>query len=177
MKSRDVFLSWDFAVSLAVAAGICFWLPNMISNAFAKDLYAIGISVLSIVFSVFFAALAIIISAGDNDFISFLQKGNLYSSLIQFFRFTLFLLLLSLCGSIAIYAFTSNSLDLKIITQPKWYFVIFTFFFVYSLAATCGSVGDALRYAERRVQYIERTNAKEKFVGTKHEADSGHDNT
>ena len=77
MSFRAVVVSWDFILSLAIAATFGFWLPLWVPNELTKDYYGIGISVLSIVFSLFFAALAVVITASDDDFVMFLEAHGI----------------------------------------------------------------------------------------------------
>src|SRR5262245_61894272 len=100
MKIRSVLMSWDILAAAIIAVVLYFVLPDRVNNAFASTLYGVGITVLSIIFSVYFAALAIIISSGDNDFIHFLEEKGSYTRLINSFRFSLILLFVSLISSI-----------------------------------------------------------------------------
>ena len=62
MTWKSIFYALDLwaALLIAVVSGILF--PHWIKTDFAKDLYGVAIGVLSIIFSVFFAALAIIMA-------------------------------------------------------------------------------------------------------------------
>lgn len=154
MNIRIVLFSRDTAAAL-IAAAVLYWaLPEQISNAFAKDLYGVGISVLSIVFSVFFAALAMIISSGDDDFIRFLDEHNLYSELLDFFRWTLLSLFSALLLSAFLYTLTLIWTEARFTTQSKGWMALFAFFFAYSLFATFGSSVDAVKYAHRRCLHL-----------------------
>jgi hypothetical protein len=159
MRISRVFLSWDFALSLLAAVATVFFCPSLISMSMAKDFYSIGVSVLSIVFSVFFAALAIIMSSGDNEFITFLHEDGTYSEIIWSFRFTIIILFVSLLGSLAEYAYVGFRLAHKAEWQSKWFLVIFVGYFTYSLFAVALSVLDAIKYSSVRVRYL---NSKKK---------------
>ena len=89
MKLRDVFISLDFIFAIIISIIVYFLFPAFIPTKFAQEVYNIGISILSIVFSVYFASLAIIISSSNDDFVSFLEDGGEYSRIIKIFEFSL----------------------------------------------------------------------------------------
>ncbi len=60
-------------IVLAIVSAI--FLPSCVSNDLVAGYYSIGISVLSIVFSIYFAALAIIIASPPDDFVKFMEGG------------------------------------------------------------------------------------------------------
>lgn len=154
MKIKDIFWSWDFIVSLPVSVIVAYALPYWVSNKFAHDLFGIGISVLSIVFSVYFAALAIIISSSDDDFVRFLEEEGDYTAIISTFQFALAALFVALIYSIVLYAFTATWISNKYDNQPFWWLSIFTFLFLYSLLAALNSTLDSIMYAKFRTRYL-----------------------
>ena len=154
MKTRDIFLAWDFLGALCVAGLVFVFFAPSVSNTFVKDLYGVGISVLSIVFSVYFAALAIIISSGDNDFVRYLQSRGYYRNIIDAFKLTLIILFLALIYSIVIYSLTSAWLNRNAGEQNVFWFIVFAFCFTYGLFATANSVLNAIKYAEFRVKFL-----------------------
>ena len=87
MRFKQVLGSLDLWAALGLAVVFAVLLDDWVPNEFAKDIYSIGISVLSIVFSVYFAALAIIISASDDDFVAFLEETGDYSASLELFDF------------------------------------------------------------------------------------------
>jgi hypothetical protein len=154
VKLKSVVVSWDFGVAVALALAGAILLEPRLLNAFAKDLYAIGISVLSIVFSVFFAALAIIISSSDDDFVRFLEEDGGYTHLVATFRWTLAALFTALIYSLGAYGLTARGALVDKSTQPKHWVLIFGFLFSYSLLATYLSTRDAIAYAQRRTRFL-----------------------
>lgn len=154
MKITDFILSKDFLAAIFATIVSIIFLPQWIDNNFAKDIYAVAISILSIIFSVYFAALAIIISSSDDAFVKFLIKENVYDIIIDAFKITLLSLFISLVYSICIYIFTSNWLLSNIHHQPILGFSIFIFLFTYSLFATGQSAIDSLKYAKKRSEYL-----------------------
>lgn len=154
MKAKDVLWSWDFILALVLTIATWLMLPHWVRNEFAHDLYGIGISVLSIVFAVFFAALAIIISSSDDDFVRYLEKDGDYTKIVATFQFSLATLFLALIYSLIMYAFTSAWLSQKFQSQPYWWLVIFGFLFSYGLFAALNSTFDSIQYAKYRVRYL-----------------------
>jgi hypothetical protein len=157
MRIRRVILSPDLIASVLLSFITAVFCPSLISISMAKDFYGVGISVLSIVFSVFFAALAIIMSAGDNEFVAFLHENGAYSEIIWNFRFTVIILFTSLLVSLTEYVYTGFRISHKAEWHSKWFFVLFLLCFSYSLLAACLAVIDAIKYSGVRVQYL---NAK-----------------
>ena len=83
---KRLLTSWDLiaAVLCTVAAGSLF--SGSIPESIARDIYGVGITVLSIVFSVFFAAVALVMTASDDDFVLFLEEEGYYSVLLWCFQ-------------------------------------------------------------------------------------------
>jgi hypothetical protein len=163
MTNRSTILSivlcWDFLGAAALTLGTClFLLPGDIKNEFARDIYGIGVSVLSIVFSVYFAALAIIISSSDDDFVAFLEEGGHYSVILWSFKWTLLCLFVALVYSIIVYALSSSWLSVNVGSQSKWFFVPFIGLFSYSLFAAFNAVLDSLKYSRFRVMFVSKTS-------------------
>src|ERR1035438_2279483 len=123
MRIRRVILSPDLIASVLLSFITAVFCPSLISISMAKDFYGVGISVLSIVFSVFFAALAIIMSAGDNEFVAFLHENGAYSEIIWNFRFTVLILFSSLLISLAEYSYVGFRLAHKAEWHSKWFFI------------------------------------------------------
>jgi hypothetical protein len=156
MKLRRIFLSADFIVALATSALVACVLPHCLKNDLAKDYYGIGISVLSIVFSVFFAALAVIITASDDDFVMFLEETGNYSAIVGNFKFSLGLLFAALLFSIGLYAYTASRISNSVVHQIQYLSVLFVFVFFWSLFAAFNSTLDAIRYSDYRRKFVER---------------------
>jgi hypothetical protein len=154
MKIKKIVKSYDFVISVIISLLVYFIFPCWLNNEMLKDIYGIGISVLSIIFSVYFAALAIIISSSDDSFVRFLENEGFYQEIVFTFEFTLGSLFVALSYSIVIYIATSNWIFLKIEIQPIWCFLFFTFLFSYSLIATGQSALDAIKYAKFRSKYL-----------------------
>lgn len=158
MKISDVIFSWDLIISVLASALIYILFPVEVNNIFAKDLYGVGISVLSIIFSVYFAALAVIISSSEDEFVKFLKTKKFYDPLINIFKWTLGALFISLLYSLIVYLITSNYIYLNKENQSIWLFDLFIFLCMYSLISTGLSCKDALKYANYRSDYLSSIN-------------------
>lgn len=151
---KNIILSWDFGLAVALALASWLLLPGWVSNVLAKDLYTIGINVLAIVFSVFFAALAIIISSSDNDFINFLEEFGDYTKIISTFQFSLLVLFVALIYSLIMYALTSAWMVDKFVEQPRISVVAFIFLALYGLFAAFSSARDSITYSKLRAKFL-----------------------
>src|SRR5205807_1174381 len=100
MKLKSLILAWDFGVAISLTLVCSVLLPHWVKNDFTKDLYGVGISVLSIVFPVFFAALAVMMASSDDEFVKFLEEQGHYKRLIASMRFTLVVLFLALVAAL-----------------------------------------------------------------------------
>jgi len=156
MNVRTIILSWDTFVSIIITLLTAIFLPTSISSAFALSFYGVGINVLSIIFALFFASSAIIMTSSDDDFIEFLEVENDFTALLDTFKITLFMLFVSLVFAIILYIGT----DYLIKKYPDGYaqssafFLILEFVFSYSLIATALSARDTIRFSSRRAIYL-----------------------
>ncbi len=158
MKIKNIVLSWDFVIAIVLTLCTAIILPNRISLDFCFAVYSIGITVLSIVFSIFFAALAIIMSSSDNDFVDYLEEEGDYTTLLNSFIITLIMLFVSLVFSITMAGLTVYVIYSKPIhlTQCNVFFLIFEFLFFYSLFATGLSVRDTIMFSKYRAKYLKK---------------------
>ncbi len=151
---QTFLLSWDFFAAFLVAVLISLYGPSNTSNDFARDIYNVGITTLSIIFSAYFAALAIIVSLGDSEFIDFFDEDGDYIRLIKSFRLALLSLLVALLIAISLYAFSSFLFYGKYSEQPKILLILFSFFSIYGIIATFIAANDAINYALCRVNFL-----------------------
>lgn len=119
-----------------------------------------GIGVLSIVFSIFFAALAFIISASDDDFVSFIEEKGLFTKIVNTFKWTVLSLFVALIYAILIYIVASYSIQYKNKNDETFLHIsiiaIYCFLFFYSLIATLLSTNDAIKYSKKRVKFVRK---------------------
>jgi len=148
-------LSLDTIVAMVFSAIAVLFLPDCVDGGLCKDLLNTGISVLSIIFSIFFAALAFIISSSDDEFVLFLEEENLFTELVYSFKWTLWSLFLALMYSLVIYIivlFKYSGNDRFCLHESAIW--IFCFMFFYSLVATMLSTKDAILYAQKMSRYV-----------------------
>lgn len=162
MKLKNIILSVDFCLSITITLISLITLPKELKSIFACSFYSVGISVLSIIFSLFFTCLAIIMTTNDNDFVKFMEESNLFTKLLNTFKFTLCLLFLSLVYSIV--AFQYFDFFVKTFgdkhTQSKFYFLFFEFLFAYGLTATAMCVYDTIKFSSYRTKFINQRQQK-----------------
>ncbi len=157
---RRILLSWDWIAALGIVAATSYRIFENPSVQYANKLYEIGISVLAIVFSLFLASLAVLITAADNEFVRFLEEDGSYTKIVATFKVTFALLSISLVLSIVLYAITLREVQMDPQAMAsKWLLLGFSFLGVYSLLATVQSSLDMLKYAELRVRFLRITKS------------------
>ncbi|WP_046745543.1 hypothetical protein [Kordia zhangzhouensis] len=162
---RTYIYSYDTIIAVTLTILCVFFMPSWTKGELIKDLLGMGIGVISIVFSIFFAALAFIIGASDDEFVSFLEEYGLFTKLINTFKWTVFSLFVSLLYSIIIYVIIAFKLsESKTFIFHETLITIFCFLFFYSLIATMQSTNDAIKYAKRRIKFtqIKKANSEQK---------------
>lgn len=164
MKIRHIILSWDFFLSLIITLVTALFIPSWLKIGFCSSFYNVGITVLSIIFSLFFAALAIIMTSSDNEFIEFLEENGDFKALLDTFKVTLIMLFVSLIYSIVLYVCSEYIAKhvAETAIQHKIFFLIFEFLFMYSMLATALSVKDTIVFSDFRSRYLKgkRNNNK-----------------
>lgn len=164
MKIKNIIVSWDTLCSLIIAMIFYFLSSNEIPAENAIKIFEISITVLALFFSVFFAGLAVLITAGDDDFITFLQETNTYRRIINFFKYTMVVIFIALMVSVSLYVITIPITNTKIFYYfPKTIISIHIFIASYALFCSLLSVFDAIKYAERRAQFIKNNTDLEKL--------------
>ncbi len=165
MKIRTIVLSWDTVLALFITLVTAVFLPATLNASFTISFYSVGISVLSIVFSLFFASLAIIMASSDNDFIRFLEEEGDFTALLDTFGVTLLMLFLSLIYSIVLYLATDYFLKKHPdgYAQFNIFFLAFEFLFSYSLIASALSVKDTMKFSRLRAKYLMHENPESRI--------------
>lgn len=156
MKIRDIIVCWDFILALIISVILLIILPMEIDMQLSKDIYQTAISVLSIIFSLYFAALAIIMASYEDGFVEFLEQDGIYTGIIDTFKFTLALTFISLIIALVLYIGTSYFISIKYNYQLKFITVPCTFFFIYSLFAVFNATLDSITYSKKRLEYIKK---------------------
>jgi hypothetical protein len=154
MTLRHVIFGWDLLLALLGAICMAVVFPAWLPTDFAKDLYGVGISVLSILFAVYFAALAIIMASSDDEFVTFLDEQGDYTLLIATFKMALFILFCALLVALCFYTYTSFRIANHFGEQRKWWVVGFGFLFLWGLFAAFLSTRDAILYSKYRSRFL-----------------------
>jgi ABC-type uncharacterized transport system fused permease/ATPase subunit len=159
MKFRNIILSYDFVLASITTLFSALFIPSWIKGSFAAAFYNTGLTVLSIIFSLFFAASAIIMSSTDNEFIKFLEERKQFSRLMHTFKFTLIVLFISLIYSIVLWTCTDYVVKeyAEKARQHKVFFSFFQFLFSYSLLAAALSVMDTIAFTKYRTKFLSRS--------------------
>ena len=164
MTIKNIVKSTDVWIALAASLIIFILMPDRINNGLAKDIYNVGISILSIVFSVFFAALALMVSASDNDFVSFLEEESVYTKLLAGFRYTMTLLLVALLFAVVMYVYSASSAPIDKTTQSRFGFALFSFLGLYGLFAALNAAHECLNFSKHRALYLKMSRKKLKEI-------------
>lgn len=159
VKTRLISLFWSTDLWIGLVIGGVFWTlaPDKIVPSIAAAILSVCVSVLAIVFSIFFAAVAIVMTAGDNDFVRFLEEDNTYMHIVWTFQATLFLLLLALVTSLFLYVGTLLAGDpwpSGIAAQVKLILAAFLFLSSWALFAAFNASHDAIKYAQFRARFV-----------------------
>ncbi|MFN8469369.1 MAG: hypothetical protein U0X20_27685 [Caldilineaceae bacterium] len=161
-KVQTIFGSWDLWLALSITVVLMIYVPREIPAKFAQEVFGVTIALLAIVFSVYFAALAILLASGDNDFIRFMTEDGSYYSILWAFKVTVILLFAALLASIALFSYAAyvevlytNPNQNTVAVVPGWCIVTVAGLALYALFASVSSSVDAIRSAELRARYIE----------------------
>ncbi|MEZ7506996.1 hypothetical protein [Flavobacterium sp. WC2429] len=162
-RFKAIILSWDFGITLLSVFTTYLVLPEYINMNFALSFYNVAMTVLSIIFSLFFTAMAIIMSSSDNDFIEFLEEKNTFTELLWSFKFTLFVLFLSLILSILLYSGTSYWIETnhnETWLQDYRLLLLLQFCFLYGMIATWFSIIDTVKFSQFRSEFLKEQKIK-----------------
>jgi hypothetical protein len=163
-RFKAIILCWDFGFTLLSVFATYLVLPEYINMNFALSFYNVAMTVLSIIFSLFFTAMAIIMSSSDNDFIEFLEEKNTFTELLWSFKFTLFVLFLSLILSIILYSGTSYWIETnhnETWLQDYRLLLLLQFCFLYGMIATWFSIMDTVKFSKYRSDFLKEQKAEE----------------
>jgi hypothetical protein len=153
---RSIVLSWDFWAALLAAGLMSVLVGSPVTMSVARDLFGVSITALSIIFSVFFAALAVLITSGDNEFYRFMHQHGFQRRIMWSFKVTLLLLFVSLVAAMCLYILASpdaNDPQRSALPYPALPLVAFGWLAFYALFAAISSCLDAIKYAEYREKF------------------------
>ena len=154
MKIKQIITSWDIWLAFVISVVATFLFPSRIPINFAHDVYFMGLSVLSIIFAIFFASLAIIMSSSHDDFVTFLEEKDQYTIIVNTFRFTLILLFIALLLSIFLYVYSGYAKSQGVVDQCNIFFGLFCFIALYALFAVVMATGETITYSKYRSQFL-----------------------
>jgi hypothetical protein len=148
------------ATSVVVAAALIAGVRD-IPTALAKDLYEVAVDVLSITFSIFFAALATLASGSDDEYMLFLQRRGLFTKVMWGFKVTLMLLFIALIVCLGAYSAAAYCVEAGAKScgcrQSIWFGVLPLLLFLWSMLATLTAAWASIRHAETRADYLDLT--------------------
>jgi ABC-type uncharacterized transport system fused permease/ATPase subunit len=156
-RLKAILKGWDLWTAIIFTIIVSYFLPDYINMKFTLSFYNVAMTVLSIIFSLFFTAMAIIMSSSDNDFIEFLEQKNTFTELLWSFKLTLLVLFISLISSILLYTGTSYWLETysdKIWFQNKYLLLFLLLIFSYGMAATWACIMDTIRFSKYRSEFL-----------------------
>lgn len=152
-----MLLGVDAFAAIALACILIAFLPPALPVVVAKEFYGLSASVLSIVFSIFTASLAIIISSPDDKFAQFLEAENLLDDILFGFKATLIALFVALVYAISAFVWTVFQIETKVHRQDRWGLLVGAFLLAYSLGATLSSTLAAILHARKRAEFLRAT--------------------
>jgi len=149
-----MLLGVDAFASLLIVCVLVGITPSAFPVIVARDVYALSSSVLSIVFSVFTASLAIILASPDDKFVRFLEDEGFYQEILWGFLLTLGALFVALVYSIGAFSWSSYQLESKVLHQHRVGVLACGGLVSYALGSTFTSALSAIRYARTRAKYL-----------------------
>lgn len=161
----SIFSGYDFIFAIITLIAGFLLLPQFISMKFALSFYNTTMTILSIIFSLFFAAMAILMSSSDNDFIEFLEENNDFTELLWSFKFTLGILFISLILSIFLYFGTSywlETYDKDRWLQSRWMSIILLVVFIYGMISTWLAILDIVKFSDFRARFLKKQSELKK---------------
>ena len=162
-RLRALIKSWDFILALLSTAATYYLLPEFINMKFALSFFNVAMTVLSIIFSLFFTAMAIIMSSSDNDFIEFLEQNNTFTELLWSFKVTLIILFSSLVLSIILYSGTSYWLETNyeyVWLQNSKLLLSLEFFFFFGMIASWLCIMDTVKFSKYRSRFLKKNKGE-----------------
>lgn len=153
-RRLTMLLGLDVIAALVVLCVLFATLPTFVPVRLAKEFFGVSASVLSIVFSVFTAALAVIISSPDDKFVRWLESEGIYRDILFGFKFTLLSLFTALVSSIAAFSWTVFQIEAGVRAQHRAGLLIGAALLTYALVATLLSTLAAIRHARTRADFL-----------------------
>ncbi|MCC6317345.1 MAG: hypothetical protein IT361_06585 [Gemmatimonadaceae bacterium] len=153
-RRLGMLIGIDVIAALIVLAVLLASLPTFVPVQVAKEFFGVSASVLSIVFSVFTAALAVIISSPDDKFVRWLESEGIYRDILFGFKSTLLALFTALVSSIGAFSWTVFQIEAGVRLQHRSGLLIGSTLLAYALVATLLSTLAAIRHAHARADFL-----------------------
>lgn len=160
LRKLRILIGLDLLGSLFLAGVLWYVSPTEVPNAFAKDLYGLGATVLAVVFSVFVAALAIIMAGDDSGFSAFLSEEGSLGVIMFGFKFTLWLLFVGLMAAVFLYALSSWWIVNGVETQQSVLSAGLVFLLLYGVSATLTAALAAIQHSQLHIAYLRLSEAE-----------------
>jgi len=154
---RATICSWDIVLAVAVLLCALVLIPHRVSGSVAIEVYQLCVNVLAIVFSVYFAALAIVIASPDDDFVRFLEEKGDFTRIVWSLQFCLKLLFAALATSLILFVrmVVSGGRE-EAVGEFGWLLAAQCGLTAYALLATHLSARDCITFAHRRAAYTQQ---------------------
>ena len=159
MRLKHIFFSWDFVAALSIFIFGLFVLPHQIYAQEAINIYQVGVTTLSLIFSIYFASMAFILSSSDDDFVLFLEEKEHFTYLIESFSYTLKGVFISLMYSLFFLImnfFVEENVAVAI--NNKLIISLFLLIGSYSLFCVIGTTMDSIKFVKFRIDYLKIKN-------------------
>ena len=159
-RLQRIILGWDFLLAflITIVVGLLLICGRDVPLHVANQIFSMSIGLHSILFSVFFAVLAILITSSDDTFARFLEEDHSYTEILWSYKVTLLILFLALLLSLGLFILSlpyESSVPLEPMNPyPTGALILFCFISAYALMATMNSCLEAIRYARYRVRFI-----------------------
>ena len=147
---RRLLLSVDFILALVLSLLFVYVANNLgLASTLFKSTEPIYAAVASGMIAIVIAALAIVVSMSDNDFITLLKKYEAYEDILFLFWYS------AVLAGIAILLDVVGSISTTIVANPNIiivYFFFSSFFTAYAAFAVVLSIGTVKRYGLYRAE-------------------------
>jgi len=159
MKLKYIFVSWDFITALFVFLFSFIVLPKEIFAEDAINIYQVGVTILSLIFSIYFASMAFILSSSDDEFVLFLEEKGHFTYLIESFSYTLKVVFIALMFSLSFLIMNFFVME-KIVAPINSRFIVSLFLLIgsYSLFCVIGTTMDSIKFVKYRIEYLKVKN-------------------
>lgn len=108
---------------------------------------------MAIIFSIVFAAIAVIASGGESGYIAFLEEDGGFTKLLYSFKLALNILFTALLISLAEFGYTVARINSEVKYESKAFMSVYIFILLYALIAARLMGNDAIMFAKSRADF------------------------